>query len=116
MGPPQVVGESCFTAPMAAMTIVGYILPMSSTRRAVFLVYEGFELLDLSGPAAVFSTANRLSTQDLYSVVVASSQGGNVSSSCGLSVATTRCRDLAIDKSDTVLVVGAYERSLAEAM
>jgi transcriptional regulator GlxA family with amidase domain len=49
-------------------------------------------------------------------VVVASPQGGNVSSSCGLSVATTRCRDLAIDKPDTVLVVGAYERSLAEAM
>ncbi len=97
------------------MTIFVYILPMPQTRRAVFIAYEGFELLDLSGPAAVFSTANALEGKSLYHVVVASPPGGAVASSCGLAVSTSRCRNLSIGASDTVLATGAYEHSLIAA-
>lgn len=98
------------------MTIFVYIPPMSKTRRIVFLVYKGFELLDLSGPAAVFSTANALEREDLYDLVVASPSGGTVISSCGLGVGALRCKSLSISASDTVLVMGAYVRSLIGAM
>jgi transcriptional regulator GlxA family with amidase domain len=97
------------------MTIIAYILSMPSARRTVFLAYDGFELLDLSGPAAVFSTANILARKPLYEVVVASPSGGNVASGCGLEVVTSSCAKLAIGRRDTVLVMGAYERNLVAA-
>jgi hypothetical protein len=43
-------------APMAEMTKVWHFLPM---HHVIFIVYPGFELLDVSGPASVFSGANR---------------------------------------------------------
>ncbi len=89
---------------------------MSSTRRVIFLVYNGFELLDLSGPAAVFSTANALAREAFYEVVIASPSGGNVACSLGLNVGTCSCTNLVIGKKDTVLVMGAYERNITAAM
>lgn len=94
------------------MTISVYILPMSPKRRVVFLVYEGFELLDLSGPAAVFSTANVLAAKNIYDVAVVSPSGGVITSGCGIGVSSTQLASLSVGKFDTVLVVGAYEASL----
>lgn len=89
---------------------------MPSKRRIVFLVYEGFELLDLSGPAAVFSTANALVAKVIYDVVVVSPSGGMIASSCGISVDSAPCSSFSVGKADTVLVVGAYEANLKKAM
>lgn len=89
---------------------------MPSTRRVVFLVYNGFELLDLSGPAAVFSTANALAGESLYEVVVASPSGGNVACGFGLKIGTNSCTSLVIGKKDSVFVLGGYERAISAAM
>jgi transcriptional regulator GlxA family with amidase domain len=101
---------------MAAMTISIYILPMKNTRRIIFLVYDGFELLDLSGPSAVFSAANALKGQPLYEIVVISPLGGIVGSNCGVSIATRARNRVILGKQDTLLTVGAYEQPLRNAM
>ena len=52
---------------------------MSKTRRIIFIAYEGAEILDIAGPAAVFSTANALRSQALYEVIVAAMTVGLLS-------------------------------------
>lgn len=69
------------------------------------LIYPGFVLLDLSGPAEVFANAGRISGH-AYDLHVVSLAGGMVSSSCGLTVATAR---LVAEPMDTLIVVGAPE-------
>ncbi len=89
---------------------------MTKKRRIVFLAYDGFELLDLSGPSAVFSTANVLSRASLYDTVVASPRGGRVVASCGLGIDSLPCARLRFRGSDTVLAMGAYAGLLAAAL
>ncbi|KJZ50640.1 MULTISPECIES: helix-turn-helix domain-containing protein [Pseudomonas] len=56
-------------------------------RHICFLVYPGFVLLDLSGPLEAFSNANRARPPG-YRFTVASLEGGLISASSGLQVAT----------------------------
>ncbi|HEV2512913.1 GlxA family transcriptional regulator [Bosea sp. (in: a-proteobacteria)] len=79
--------------------------------RLVFVVYPGFELLDMSGPASVFTSANRslgLSGKPpFYAVDLASAAGGPVTSSSGVVVETQSLEERARGALDTLLVVGA---------
>ena len=69
------------------------------------VVYDGFELLDLSGPASVFSTANQY-VADAYSVHTVSLGGGTVPSSAGINVEAHDLRGVSATETDTVLVCG----------
>jgi len=89
---------------------------MLERRRIIFLTYTGAELLDLTGPSAVFTTANRASGQRLYEIVVAARETGSVTHSCGITLATVSPGDLDIGPRDTVLVIGADTRPLIGAM
>lgn len=51
-----------------------------------FIVFPGFQLLDLSGPVEVFSSANPERGEPRYAVRVFAAQGGLVASSSGLSL------------------------------
>jgi transcriptional regulator GlxA family with amidase domain len=85
-----------------------------------FIVYPGFELLDVSGPAAVFNGANRAMGQHgkppFYQVVLASAQGGGVESSSGIAVETRPIGDLGPAEAQTVLVAGAERDQLLPAV
>ena len=62
----------------------------------IFLLVPGFQLLDMSGPAAVFQTAGkqaRTTAGPAYAVHVVSERGGPVRSSCGVEVLTRSWRD-----------------------
>lgn len=83
-------------------------------RRILFLVYDGFELLDMAGPATVFTTANALAGRTLYDVATVS-KGRAAESSGGIGVATTPIRGLRLSARDTVLVMGAYAAPLQRA-
>jgi transcriptional regulator GlxA family with amidase domain len=85
-------------------------------RRCVFIVYDGFELIDLSGPAAVFSAANKLSRTALYDIVAASPGGGAIASSCGISVDSLAIHRLRLRPGDTVLAMGAERVPLTAAI
>lgn len=80
-------------------------------RRILFLVYDGFELLDMAGPATVFTTANALSGRSLYDVTTIS-KDAEVLSSSGISVAAAPLCGLRLSARDTVLVMGAYAAPL----
>ncbi|MFA3877969.1 GlxA family transcriptional regulator [Streptomyces sp. MMCC 100] len=70
--------------------------------RVGFLVFDGMKLLDLSGPAEVFSEANRFGAD--YRLSIVSADGSPVSSSIGMRVpADTDAQAAAFD---TLVVVG----------
>ena len=72
----------------------------------IFLLVPDFQLLDMSGPAAVFQTAGkqaRTAAGPAYAVHVVSERGGPVRSSCGVEVLTRSWRDA---PSGTLVVPG----------
>lgn len=81
--------------------------------RTILLVFPGFQLLDLSGPAAVFGAAAEGLGRG-SAVVAVSSRGGAVVSSCGIAVATLPLP--AVDPADTLLVVGGDGPGLSALM
>ncbi|MEZ5894355.1 MAG: GlxA family transcriptional regulator [Parvularculaceae bacterium] len=94
------------------MTIIDYFPPMTAPRRLLFVIYEGFEFLDLAGPASVFSAANEVAGETLYELRYASSQGGMIASSAGARLETSALTSLRPLARDTVLVAGGEPQSL----
>jgi transcriptional regulator GlxA family with amidase domain len=94
------------------MTKIDYILPMK-TKNIFFVIYPGFELLDLSGPVSVFSTANALQPKIApYLIHTVSHEGGMVSSGAGVGVDSLAFNAIKVDQDATVLVVGADAQAL----
>jgi len=78
-------------------------------RRVVLLAYEQMNLLDLSGPMQALATASRLSSKNgpaLYDTIVASVQGGLVTTSSGLSIMTVPLSTLDEVAIDTLIAPG----------
>jgi transcriptional regulator GlxA family with amidase domain len=84
------------------------------------LVYPGFELLDATGPASVFNTANYILTQraksPAYGITMVSPTGGIVHSSSGVGVDTRRLSTVPPKGLHTFLVAGAEAGPLREAL
>jgi transcriptional regulator GlxA family with amidase domain len=84
------------------------------------LVYPGFELLDASGPASVFSGANRAlrvaGKRPFYTVETISPRGGSVVSSSGVALQTRKLADVKPTAVDTLLIAGAEEESVKPMM
>lgn len=81
------------------------------TRRIGFLIYPGFEIVDLAGPLDAFYYAGRTlgltgrSGEPGYDISVIGWDAGLVRGKCGLEImAPHRCRDVA--SLDTLIVVG----------
>jgi transcriptional regulator GlxA family with amidase domain len=86
------------------------------THTVAFLVYPGFSLLNLSGPASVFDAANlelRMSgRKPLYAIEVLSPTGGLVMSNGGITVQTRALARMPATQVHTALFVGAYMEHL----
>lgn len=78
-------------------------------RRAILVVFEGVQTLDLTGPAEVFAAAGRALGRPAYEVLVASASGGELSTSCGMTIRTNALARITPRRSDTVLVAGGEE-------
>jgi transcriptional regulator GlxA family with amidase domain len=72
------------------------------TRPVVFLIFDRFQILDLTGPLAAFEIAARF-VERAYSLTVTSALGGRIVSSSGLEVLSEAFADQACD---TLMVVG----------
>jgi transcriptional regulator GlxA family with amidase domain len=74
------------------------------THRVGFVVFDGVEMFDVSGPSEVLWRAGQFG--DPYGLVLVSPQGGTVATSCGLALAGTVT---AADAGpvDTVVIAGA---------
>jgi transcriptional regulator GlxA family with amidase domain len=80
--------------------------------RISFVIFDGFEILDLTGPFEVFQQANRLSGR--YSCEVVSRAAGPVRSDSGLCVyAESGVRDRDPEGIDTLVVAGGTGVDLA---
>ena len=88
--------------PLAEMTNRTYFLPM----RIVLLAYEGCQLLDVTGPAAVFGAANEGRTRPVYDLEILSPDGGLVTTNCGVAVQSKPIGGQAGARADTLLVAG----------
>lgn len=70
-----------------------------------FLIFPGFQLLDLSGPSAVFEMAARLGAA--YRIEALSPVGGGTATGCGLSIGSRAIGSLPFEPADTVIALGA---------
>ena len=75
---------------------------MPKPRRIALLAYEGCQLLDVTGPAAVFGAANEGRERPAYDVQIVSPDGGPVTSNCGVALVSRRFGG----QYDTLLVAG----------
>src|SRR3569833_1709075 len=81
------------------------------THKLFILAYEGCQLLDVSGAAAVFGAANEGAGPPVYDLQIVSADGGLVTSSCGVALQSKKIGA----QPDTLLVAGG-SRGLKKAM
>ena len=81
------------------------------TQKLFILAYDGCQLLDVSGPAAVFGAANEWAGKPFYDVQIVSADGGLVGSNCGVALQSKKIGG----QPDTLLVAGG-SRGLKMAM
>jgi transcriptional regulator GlxA family with amidase domain len=85
-------------------------------KRVIFYVFEGFELLDMAGPACVFGMVNTITQKTHYETVAISVEGGAIHSSSGLKTLTQALDEVSIGPTDTLLVMGAEREALRTVM
>ena len=98
------------------MTLSDYNLPMSKICHVYFLIYDGIEILDLSGPAGVFSTANQVTGKQLYKIKIVSINGGLITCSAGMKIDSCSMTSISLNTDDMLIVVGALEIPLTTAI
>ncbi|MFJ6793581.1 GlxA family transcriptional regulator [Streptomyces sp. NPDC091268] len=84
---------------------------MLPPHRVVIAAFHGVELLDVTGPAEVFSVATRVAAGDRsgYRVRIATADGRPVTTSSGVRLIADLTLDEARDRLDTLLVSGAVD-------
>lgn len=87
---------------------------MLTTRRILFVIFDQFELLDLSGPSSVFNTAQTLLKHPIYSIHTLSAAGGLICSRTGIEVNSQRFEGFSVCSSDTILVVGGEGNAISQ--
>ena len=75
---------------------------MVRPHKLVILAYEGCQLLDVSGPAAVFGAANESAGREVYDLSIVSPDGGLVTTNSGVALASRKIGG----QPDTFLVAG----------
>jgi transcriptional regulator GlxA family with amidase domain len=88
------------------MTKTVYFLPMTvrspRPHRVRILAYEGCQLLDVTGPAAVFGAANEDRETPFYDLAIVSPDGGAVTTNSGVALQSQKIGG----QPDTLLVAG----------
>lgn len=79
-----------------------------AARRVVVVAFPGVQILDVTGPLEVLSSATRFVDSADYRTEVVSTHGGPVRASCGLEVMTSPITDVAVP-IDTLVVSGGED-------
>ena len=85
---------------------------MTKLRQIALIAFDGFQILDITGPASVFSAANDALGKPYYQVVTVSAKGGLVSSHSGISIQSQSYQSSKSASIDTLLVAGGSEDGL----
>lgn len=92
---------------------------MTQSHTLFCVVFPGFQLLDLTGPMAMFAAANHLSGAPLYTIRTLAPQAGLVPSSAGLAVQAdldARAAAAHVGAGSTVLMAGGEEEGMRGAL
>ncbi|MDB4986756.1 MAG: AraC family transcriptional regulator [Myxococcaceae bacterium] len=87
-----------------------------AVRRIALVTFPDAQLLDIAGPADVFTTANTVCGKAMFEVCAVSSRGGSVTTTSGVAIDTKPIHAVAAGSVDTVIVVGGTERGILAAM
>jgi transcriptional regulator GlxA family with amidase domain len=85
-------------------------------RKIVVVLFDGAQLLDVAGPADVFSIANDFAGGPAYKVEFASARGGKVKATNGLKCDTVPLRRVPIHGIDTLIIVGGGREGIVDAI
>jgi transcriptional regulator GlxA family with amidase domain len=85
---------------------------MKTLRHIALLAFDGMQVLDITGPAAVFGAANDAPGGPHYRLHIVSPGGGAVASNCGVVLMTEAICDVESQIMDTVLVAGGSREGL----
>jgi transcriptional regulator GlxA family with amidase domain len=88
---------------------------MPSTHPVALVVFDGIQILDVSGPAAVFAAANDAAGHPYYRVHILSARGGEVRSNCAMSIMTAPLASLAPELVDILLFSGGDDAAVLQA-
>jgi transcriptional regulator GlxA family with amidase domain len=92
-----------------------HILPNGDLRQVVLVAFDGAQVLDVTGPAAVFAAANDELPTPAYRLRIVSPAGGGVMTSSHVGLATEPLA--ALDGPvDTLLISGGSDEGLRELM
>ena len=83
-------------------------------RDVVMVTFATAQILDVTGPLEVFSSATRFLPTVRYRTHVVTTSGGPVQASCGLEFATTAIKDVT-GPVDTLMVAGGADMGAAVA-
>jgi transcriptional regulator GlxA family with amidase domain len=89
---------------------------MMQPRLIALICYPGIQILDATGPAAVFGAANEAAGKIVYDIQLLSTHGGPVRSSCGVTLDTRALSAITPAKVHTVLVTGGERSQVQLAM
>jgi transcriptional regulator GlxA family with amidase domain len=85
---------------------------MKKLRHIALLAFDGMQVLDITGPAAVFGAANDAPGGPHYRLHIVSPRGGAIASNCGVTLVTESICDVDSQIMDTVLVAGGSKKGL----
>jgi transcriptional regulator GlxA family with amidase domain len=83
-------------------------MPNMTARTVALLAYDGSQVLDVAGPAEVFSVANEIAGGDAYRVRIVSVDGNDAVSGTGFRVGVSGRLDDLEGPIDTLVVPGSY--------
>jgi transcriptional regulator GlxA family with amidase domain len=99
--------------PRVCRRTMGAMSPSSSGRRVVIVAYQDVQALDLTGPLAVFSSANEFGAGPAYETEVVAPGGGTIRTSSGLGIVTDGATADCHGPIDTLLVAGGIGTAAA---
>ncbi|MET0265581.1 MAG: hypothetical protein ABW202_08205 [Duganella sp.] len=88
---------------------------MNAPRHIAILVFDGIQILDVTGPAAVFSAANDAAGSEVYLLHLLSEHGGPVTSNGAVTIASLPVSSLDPGAVDTLLFSGGEDDAVLQA-
>lgn len=79
---------------------------MDKPKNIALVAFDGVQVLDITGPAAVFSAANDALGRESYRVHILSAEGGVVQSNSAVRLETKSIKDLSTSRVDTLMIAG----------
>lgn len=85
---------------------------MRKIHHIALLAFDGIQILDVTGPAAVFGAANDAAEKPFYQVHILSAGGGTVTSNCGVALMTSPLSSLKPASVDMAFIPGGTKEGL----